>query len=91
MSDLSPNTRITLKMLLTIPVTVDRGERKLKLIKTYLRSTLDTSRILSIENEIAQNMDSPEIINIPTYRLKLDVILLLRYKIIVYFYFLSFW
>ena len=69
-SDLFPNTWISLRILLTIPVTVASGERsfsKLKLIKTYLRSTLGDEKltslaILSIENEIAQRMDFSEII-----------------------------
>lgn len=69
-SDLFPNIWISLKILLTISVTVASGERsftKLKLIKTYLRSTLGNEKltslaILSIENEIAQRMDFSEII-----------------------------
>jgi len=69
-SDLFPNTWISLRILLTIPVTVAIGEKsfsKLKLIKTYLRSTLGNEKltslaILSIENEIAQRMDFSEII-----------------------------
>ena len=54
-----------MRILLTVPVTVASGERsfsKLKLIKTYLRSTMLQSRLsslgtLSIENEIAENLD----------------------------------
>ena len=57
-----PNLSITLRILLTIPVTVASGERsfsRLKLIKTYLRSTMTQERLvglslLSIENDIAQ-------------------------------------
>jgi len=56
---------IALRILLTIPVTVASGERsfsKLKLIKTYVRSTMGDERlsslaILSIENDIAENLD----------------------------------
>ena len=56
-----PNFWTALRILLTIPVTVASGERsfsKLKLIKTYLRSTMSQERlnglaILSIENEVA--------------------------------------
>ena len=54
-----------MRILLTVPVTVASGERsfsKLKLIKTYLRPTMLQSRLnslgtLSIENEIAENLD----------------------------------
>jgi len=50
---------------LTIPVTVTSEERsfsKLKLIKTYVRATMGDERlsslaILSIENDIAENLD----------------------------------
>ena len=60
-----PNLSITLRILLTIPVTVASGERsfsRLKLIKTYLRSTMTQERLvglslLSIENDIAQALD----------------------------------
>jgi hypothetical protein len=63
--DLYPNVWIAMRILLTVPVTVASGERsfsKLKLIKTYLRSTMLQSRLsslgtLSIENEIAENLD----------------------------------
>ena len=62
---LYPNVWIALRILLTIPITVGSGERsfpKLKLMKTYLRSTISQSRLtnlvnLSIENEIAENID----------------------------------
>ena len=54
-----------MRILLTIPVTVASGERsfsKLKLIKTYLRSKMTQDRLsslgtLSIENDIAENLD----------------------------------
>ena len=54
-----------MRISLTVPVMVASGERsfsKLKLIKTYLRSTMLQSRLsslgtLSIENEIAENLD----------------------------------
>ncbi len=53
-----------------MPVTVASGERsfsKLKLTKTYLRSTmlqkrLTNSAILSIENEITKNIDFEDVI-----------------------------
>jgi hypothetical protein len=57
-------------ILLTIPVTVASGERsfsKLKLIKTYLRSTMAQDRLvglamLSIENDIASCLDYSEVV-----------------------------
>ncbi|KAL4134847.1 hypothetical protein QTP88_006548 [Uroleucon formosanum] len=57
-------------ILLTIPVTVASGERsfsKLKLIKTYLRSSMTDDRlsslaILSIENDLAQKVNYEEAI-----------------------------
>lgn len=65
-----PNIWISLRIMLTIPVTVASGERsfsKLKLIKNYLRSTMSDERlnnlaILSIEKEIATQLDITEII-----------------------------
>ncbi|XP_065645572.1 zinc finger MYM-type protein 1-like [Hydra vulgaris] len=64
------NTWIVLRILLTIPVTVASGERsfsKLKLIKTYLRNTMLQDRLnslsmLSIEQEIAENLDFSSLI-----------------------------
>ncbi|XP_047124137.2 uncharacterized protein LOC101241093 [Hydra vulgaris] len=65
MQDLYPNTWIAMRILLTIPVTVASGEKsfsKMKLIKTYLRSTMPQDRLsslgtLSIEKNIAENLD----------------------------------
>ena len=64
LQELYPNVWIALRILLTIRVTVPGGESfsKLKLIKTYLRSTISQSRLtnlvtLSIKNEIAENID----------------------------------
>ena len=56
-----PNIHIALRIFLTLPVTVASNERsfsKLKLIKTYLSSTMGQMRLtslgkLSIENEVA--------------------------------------
>ncbi|KAF5759276.1 putative transcription factor and/or regulators TTF-type(Zn) family [Helianthus annuus] len=58
------------KVLLTIPVTVASAERsfsKLKLLKTYLRSTMSQERLnglatISIESEIVDTMDYKELI-----------------------------
>jgi hypothetical protein len=64
-----PSLRIaSYRILLTIPVTVAACERsfsKLKLIKTYLRSSMSNERLnslalLSIENAVAQKMDTSE-------------------------------
>ncbi|XP_068241063.1 zinc finger MYM-type protein 1-like [Palaemon carinicauda] len=60
-----PNTFVALRILLTFPVTVASGEKslsKLKLIKTYVRSTMTVERLVGlamvfIENEIAQKVD----------------------------------
>lgn len=63
-----PNIWVALRILLTMPVTVAACERnfsKLKLIKTYLRSTMSNERLnslalLSIENEVVQRIDLSE-------------------------------
>jgi len=60
-----PNANIALRILLTVPVTVASGERsfsRLKLIKTYLRSTMTQERLvglalLSIEPDVADSLD----------------------------------
>lgn len=65
-ADTFPNTFVALRILLTLPVSVASGERsfsKLKLIKTYLRSTLSQDHLsglstLAIENETLNNMDT---------------------------------
>lgn len=68
--DMFPNVWTALRIFITIPVTVAKGERsfsKLKLIKTYLRSVLADEKlsdlaILSIENEIANNLSYDHLI-----------------------------
>lgn len=65
-----PQLQKLLILLLTIPVTVASAERsfsKLKLIKSYLRSKMQQSRltnlaILSIENKLAKTLDTSELI-----------------------------
>jgi len=60
-----PNLMTAYRLFLTMPVTVASGERsfsKLKLTKTYLRSTMSQNRltnsaILSIEHEITKGID----------------------------------
>ncbi|XP_039023725.1 zinc finger MYM-type protein 1-like [Hibiscus syriacus] len=70
-ADCYPNASIAYRILLTVPVTVASAERsfsKLKLIKTYLRSSMSQERlnglaILAIEKEMIGNIDVDVIIN----------------------------
>ena len=63
--DSFPNTCITYRILLTIPITIASTERsfsKLKLIKSYLRSTMSQERlsglaILSIKKKIFEELE----------------------------------
>jgi len=65
-----PNFYVSLRILLTLPVTVASGERsfsKLKLIKNYCRSTMSQERLtnlatISIEHEIANKLETPKLI-----------------------------
>jgi len=69
--DSFPNAYIAYRIMLTIPVTVASAERsfsKLKLIKSYLRSTMSQERlnglaILSIEKELLKQIDYKTVIN----------------------------
>ena len=62
---------ITYRILLTIPVTVASAERsfsKLKLVKSYLRSTMSQERlnglaVISIENDMAEKISYEELID----------------------------
>ncbi|XP_070668502.1 uncharacterized protein [Malus domestica] len=65
-----PNAWVAYRILLTIPVivaSVDRSFSKLKLIKSYIRSTmsqeLNRSAILSIEKELVEKLDYVNLIN----------------------------
>lgn len=66
-----PNLCISLRIFLTLPVTIASAERsfsKLKLIKNYLRSTMLQERlsdltILSIESELARTVDFSQVID----------------------------
>ena len=66
-----PNICIAFRILLTIPVTVAFAERsfsKLKLIKSYLRSTMSQERlsrlaILSIEKEMLVELECKNLIS----------------------------
>lgn len=65
-----PNLCVALRILLTLPLSVASAERsfsKLKLIKTYLRSTMSQERLvglatISIESDIARQLDSKALI-----------------------------
>ena len=65
-----PNVSVALRVVLTIPVSVASGERsfsKLKLIKTFLRSSMKEDRLnslalLSIENALASELDYSSLI-----------------------------
>lgn len=67
----APNLSICLRILLTLLVSIASAERlfsKLKLIKTYLRSTMSQQRIsglalISIEHELLDQLDILDIIN----------------------------
>ena len=67
---LFPNVCTCLRILLTIPATVASAERsfsKLKLIKTFLRSTMAQGRLvdlarLSIESSVARTIDFDDVI-----------------------------
>ncbi|KAL4096850.1 hypothetical protein QTP88_021732 [Uroleucon formosanum] len=69
--ELFPNTYISLRILLTLPVTAATGERsfsKLKIIKNYLQSTMSQDRLvglamISIEKEFVYNMDMEEVVS----------------------------
>lgn len=66
-----PNISIALRIMLTIPLTSAGAERsfsKLKLIKTYLRSTMSQQRLtglatICIEKELSEQLNYEQIIN----------------------------
>lgn len=68
--DLYGNLSIALRLLLTLPVTVASGERSfssLKLIKTYLRSTMSQERLsglalISIEHRVRRSLDLEDMV-----------------------------
>nr|GEW37466.1 zinc finger MYM-type protein 1 [Tanacetum cinerariifolium] len=69
--DCYPNEIITDRVLLTIPVTMASAERsfsKLKLIKSYLRSSMSQEMLnglalIAIENDILESVDYEDLIN----------------------------
>ncbi|KAF0769725.1 Uncharacterized protein FWK35_00022169 [Aphis craccivora] len=60
-----PNVAVALRIILTMPVSVASGERsfsKLKIIKNYLRSSMNQERLsdlatISIEKEVIENLE----------------------------------
>ena len=70
-ADCYPNVSIAYRILLTMPVTIASAERsfsKLKLLKSYLRSSMSQERlndltILCIEKNMLENIDVDTIIN----------------------------
>jgi hypothetical protein len=68
--DSFPNAAISLRIYLSLPVTVASAERsfsKLKIIKNYLRSSMSQERlsnlsIIAIENEELDKLDTSNII-----------------------------
>ena len=70
--DMFPNVLLAYKILLTIPVTVASAERsfsKLKILKSYLRSTMSQERlnglaIVSIESKFLADVDYDKIIDV---------------------------
>ena len=71
MEGIFPNVCISLRIFLTLPVTIAFAERsfsKLKLIKNYLRSTMLQERlsdltVLGIESELARLVDFTQVID----------------------------
>ncbi|XP_058783742.1 uncharacterized protein LOC131658470 [Vicia villosa] len=69
--DCFPNTVIAYRILLTIPVTVASAERsfsKLKLLKTYLRSTMSQERLnglatIAVENDILETIKYEDLVD----------------------------
>ncbi|WCJ43742.1 hAT family dimerization domain [Euphorbia peplus] len=69
--DCFPNTVIAYRIVLTIPVTVASAERsfsKLKLLKSYLRSTMLQERLnglalIAIENDLLENIAYEDLVD----------------------------
>ncbi|KAK0155352.1 Zinc finger MYM-type protein 1 [Merluccius polli] len=70
LQEVYPNLWIALRIALTLPVTVASAERsfsKLKLIKTYLRSSMGQERlsglaVISINRDVAQKLSYDDLI-----------------------------
>ena len=71
LQDIYGNLAIALRILLTVPVTVATAERsfsKLKLIKTFNRSSMKDERLsglvmISIESDMARRFNTTDVIN----------------------------
>lgn len=71
MANVVPNYVISVRIALTYPVYVASGQRsfsKLKIVKTYLRNSMNDDRlsdlsIISIEKEVAETISYDEIID----------------------------
>lgn len=71
MENLVPNMVIAYRIMLAMPVSVASGERsfsKLKIIRNYLRNSMNEDRlnslaIVSIENEVARSIDYEDTID----------------------------
>lgn len=71
MENMVPNMVIAYRILLSMPVSVASGEHsfsKLKIIKNYLRNSMNQDRlnslaIVSIENDVAKSIDYNDIID----------------------------
>ena len=71
LAEIFPNVLIALRIILSMPVSVASGERsfsKLKLIKSYLRSTMAQDRLcglsmISIEHELSAELDYSQLID----------------------------
>ncbi|XP_048504198.1 uncharacterized protein LOC125499433 [Beta vulgaris subsp. vulgaris] len=69
--DFFPNLVIAYRIMLTIPVTVASAERsfsKLKLLKSYMRSTMSQERLnglalIAIENDILEKVDYEDLVD----------------------------
>jgi hypothetical protein len=94
LDDIYPNLSISLRILLTVPISVASGERsfsKLKIIKNYLRSTMCQQRLnglasIAIENDIARRLNYEKVIDEFACRKsrKVHLLLLIKCFIVVF-------
>lgn len=66
--EIFPNVLVALQIILSMPVSGERSFLKLKLIKSYLRSTMAQERlcrlsIISIEHELSSQLDYSKLID----------------------------
>uniref|UniRef100_A0A8I6WNY7 HAT C-terminal dimerisation domain-containing protein n=1 Tax=Hordeum vulgare subsp. vulgare TaxID=112509 RepID=A0A8I6WNY7_HORVV len=65
--DCFPNASIAYRVLLTIPVTAEKSFCKLKLLKSYMRTTMTQQRLndlatIALESEVLEKIDYEDII-----------------------------